>query len=121
MMYDALGLGWGNTLLAFIALGLIPVIWIFLKYGKGLEHILDSGWTFSIAIRDQFSVIARMLCIKTQDRLTLLTRLRCEMLGFESYKESSVEQTNERTKLNSTILMPNMHEITDINQVRLMP
>ncbi|KAJ8098109.1 major facilitator superfamily domain-containing protein [Lipomyces tetrasporus] len=36
-MYDALGLGWGNTLLAFIALGLIPVIWIFLRYGEKIR------------------------------------------------------------------------------------
>ncbi|KAJ8098974.1 hypothetical protein POJ06DRAFT_200093 [Lipomyces tetrasporus] len=33
-MYDALGIGWGNALLAFVALGLIPVIWCFLKYGE---------------------------------------------------------------------------------------
>ncbi|GAB7344031.1 hypothetical protein MBLNU457_1953t1 [Dothideomycetes sp. NU457] len=35
-MYDALGLGWGNSLLGFIALGLIPIPGLFYKYG---EHI----------------------------------------------------------------------------------
>ncbi|KAI9726672.1 MAG: hypothetical protein M1834_008937 [Cirrosporium novae-zelandiae] len=36
-MYDALGLGWGNSLLAFIALGLIPMIWVFLRYGERIR------------------------------------------------------------------------------------
>jgi hypothetical protein len=35
-MYAALGYGWGNSLLGFIALAMLPVIWIFIKYG---EHI----------------------------------------------------------------------------------
>ena len=35
-MYAALGLGWGNTLLGFVALGLIPIPALFYKYG---EHI----------------------------------------------------------------------------------
>jgi multidrug resistance protein len=35
-MYAALGLGWGNSLLAFIALALSPLSWIFFRYG---EHI----------------------------------------------------------------------------------
>ncbi len=33
-MYKALGLGWGNTLLAFIALALSPLSWIFFKHGE---------------------------------------------------------------------------------------
>lgn len=37
-MYDALGLGWGNSLLAFVALGLVPVPWIILKYGGQLRQ-----------------------------------------------------------------------------------
>ncbi|KAJ9602400.1 hypothetical protein H2200_012942 [Cladophialophora chaetospira] len=33
-MYKALGLGWGNSLLAFIALAMSPVSWIFFKHGE---------------------------------------------------------------------------------------
>ena len=36
-MYDALGLGWGNSLLAFIALALSPVPWVFMKYGERIR------------------------------------------------------------------------------------
>ena len=36
-MYNALGLGWGNALLAFIALGMSPMIWFFLKYGERIR------------------------------------------------------------------------------------
>ncbi|KAJ9603306.1 hypothetical protein H2200_012084 [Cladophialophora chaetospira] len=36
-MYNALGLGWGNSLLAFIALGISPMIWFFLKYGEKIR------------------------------------------------------------------------------------
>ena len=32
-MYDTLGLGWGNSLLAFIALALVPVPVLINKYG----------------------------------------------------------------------------------------
>ncbi len=33
-MYDALGLGWGNSLLAFIALGCVPCGWFVFVYGE---------------------------------------------------------------------------------------
>ena len=33
-MYAALGLGWGNSLLAFIALAMAPLSWIFFKHGE---------------------------------------------------------------------------------------
>lgn len=33
-LYDSLGLGWGNSLLAFIALALSPMAWIFYRYGE---------------------------------------------------------------------------------------
>ena len=33
-MYAALGLGWGNSLLGFIALLISPVAWIFYRYGE---------------------------------------------------------------------------------------
>jgi hypothetical protein len=36
-MYNALGLGWGNSLLAFIGLGLLPVPWAILKWGEFLR------------------------------------------------------------------------------------
>ncbi|CZR55956.1 related to multidrug resistant protein [Phialocephala subalpina] len=36
-MYDTLGLGWGNSLLAFVAMALIPVPWAILKWGEGLR------------------------------------------------------------------------------------
>ncbi|RAK98756.1 MFS transporter [Aspergillus ibericus CBS 121593] len=32
-MYEALGLGWGNSLLAFIALAMVPVPYILIKFG----------------------------------------------------------------------------------------
>ncbi|KAK8254788.1 major facilitator superfamily domain-containing protein [Phyllosticta capitalensis] len=40
-MYDALGLGWGNSLIAFVALALIPVPVLFRKHG---ERIRSSRW-----------------------------------------------------------------------------
>lgn len=33
-MYDALGLGWGNSLLGFICLLMIPIPFLFMKYGE---------------------------------------------------------------------------------------
>lgn len=36
-MYDALGLGWGNSLLGFIALAMAPVSWIFYRYGEKIR------------------------------------------------------------------------------------
>lgn len=36
-MYAALGLGWGNSLLAFLALALSPLSWIFFKYGEQIR------------------------------------------------------------------------------------
>jgi MFS family permease len=36
-MYRALGLGWGNSLLGFIALAFVPVPFLFLKYGEQLR------------------------------------------------------------------------------------
>ena len=40
-MYDAMGLGWGNTLLGLIAFGLAPIPWVFAVYG---ERIRTSKW-----------------------------------------------------------------------------
>lgn len=37
-MYDALGLGWGNSLLAFLALVLVPVPMIFRTFGERIRH-----------------------------------------------------------------------------------
>lgn len=36
-MYDTLGLGWGNSLLAFIAIALAPVPFVFYKYGERIR------------------------------------------------------------------------------------
>jgi len=36
-MYERLGLGWGNSVLGFIALLFIPVPWLFFKYGEALR------------------------------------------------------------------------------------
>lgn len=36
-MYDTLGLGWGNSLLAFIALAMCPAPWIFYMYGERIR------------------------------------------------------------------------------------
>ena len=37
-MYATLGLGWGNSLLAFIALLISPVAWIFYRYGEAIRR-----------------------------------------------------------------------------------
>lgn len=36
-MYAALGLGWGNSLLAFIALAMAPLPWVFWRYGERIR------------------------------------------------------------------------------------
>jgi hypothetical protein len=36
-MYNKLGLGWGNSLLAFVALLLCPIPWFFYTYGERLR------------------------------------------------------------------------------------
>jgi hypothetical protein len=36
-MYAALGLGWGNSLLAFIAVALVPVPFVIFKYGHRIR------------------------------------------------------------------------------------
>ena len=33
-MYERLGLGWGNSVLGFIALVFVPVPWLFFTYGE---------------------------------------------------------------------------------------
>lgn len=37
-LYARFGLGWGNTLLAFIALAFAPLPWLFYKKGEGLRE-----------------------------------------------------------------------------------
>lgn len=37
-MYRALGLGWGNSLLGFFAIALIPIPILFVKYGEELRR-----------------------------------------------------------------------------------
>jgi len=36
-MYERLGLGWGNSVLGFIALVFVPVPWLFFTYGEQLR------------------------------------------------------------------------------------
>ena len=43
-MYDALGLGWGNSLLAFIALALAPIPFVFWKKGKAIRMKSTVQW-----------------------------------------------------------------------------
>lgn len=40
-MYDALGLGWGNSLLGFIAVVFIPVPFLIMRYGERLRKKFD--------------------------------------------------------------------------------
>jgi MFS family permease len=40
-MYASLGLGWGNSLLGFIAVACIPVPWVLMKYGQKLRESFD--------------------------------------------------------------------------------
>lgn len=37
-MYHALGLGWGNSMLGFIAVALIPAPFLILRYGERLRN-----------------------------------------------------------------------------------
>jgi hypothetical protein len=36
-MYNALGIGWGNSLLGFVAIALLPVPFFIIRYGEGLR------------------------------------------------------------------------------------
>ena len=36
-MYGALGLGWGNSLLGFVALAMVPLPFIFWRYGERIR------------------------------------------------------------------------------------
>ncbi|KAH9862034.1 hypothetical protein IAQ61_010236 [Plenodomus lingam] len=36
-MYDAMGYGWGNSLLGFVSLALVPIPFLFIKYGEGIR------------------------------------------------------------------------------------
>jgi len=38
-LYEALGLGWGNSLLAFLALAIVPVPILLIKHGETIR-----GW-----------------------------------------------------------------------------
>ncbi|OQU99343.1 hypothetical protein CLAIMM_04983 [Cladophialophora immunda] len=37
-IYDELGLGWGNTVLAGVSVALTPLIWLFIRYGEVLRN-----------------------------------------------------------------------------------
>jgi multidrug resistance protein len=36
-MYHRLGYGWGNSLLAFLAIAMLPIIWVFMRYGERIR------------------------------------------------------------------------------------
>lgn len=40
-MYEKLGIGWGNTLLAFIALAMMPLPWVIMRSGQRAEKALQ--------------------------------------------------------------------------------
>lgn len=40
-LYNALGYGWGNSLLGFLALGLLPITFVLFKYGERLRLKFD--------------------------------------------------------------------------------
>ncbi|KAJ4424524.1 hypothetical protein N0V82_000848 [Gnomoniopsis sp. IMI 355080] len=48
-MYAALGLGWGNSLLGFIAIACIPVPVVLLKYGERMRKSFDDLFHVTIA------------------------------------------------------------------------
>jgi hypothetical protein len=37
-MYAAMGYGWGNSVLGFVALVLVPVPFVFVRYGEGIRE-----------------------------------------------------------------------------------
>lgn len=37
-LYDKLGLGWGNSLLGFLAIMFLPVPWLLYRYGRRLRE-----------------------------------------------------------------------------------
>jgi hypothetical protein len=45
-MFDKLGLGWGNSVLAFVALAFAPVPWALFVYGKRLREMSKSRQKF---------------------------------------------------------------------------
>ena len=36
-LYNTLGYGWGNSLLAFVAMTFIPLLWLLMKYAETLR------------------------------------------------------------------------------------
>lgn len=36
-MYAKLGYGWGNSLLAFVSLALVPIPFVFIRYGERIR------------------------------------------------------------------------------------
>ncbi|KAF1810827.1 cycloheximide resistance protein [Eremomyces bilateralis CBS 781.70] len=45
-MYAALGIGWGNSLLAFLAIAMMPVPWLLFKYGERLRRVNVEKFTY---------------------------------------------------------------------------
>ena len=36
-LYNSLGLGWGNSLLGFLAVAMLPIPWVFFLYGEKIR------------------------------------------------------------------------------------
>ncbi|KAK0271390.1 hypothetical protein LTR91_025323 [Friedmanniomyces endolithicus] len=65
-MYAKLGLGWGNSLIAFVALALCPIPFLFYRYGEKLRT--HPKWQVNFGIAAAFLWIAgRNLCSEGQD------------------------------------------------------
>nr|A0A8K1AW52.1 RecName: Full=MFS-type transporter tndD; AltName: Full=Talaronoid C biosynthesis cluster protein D [Aspergillus flavipes]QVR97763.1 TndD [Aspergillus flavipes] len=47
-MYDSMGLGWGNSLLGFIAVVCIPIPWAMMRYGERMREAFDGATIFTI-------------------------------------------------------------------------
>lgn len=45
-LYQSLGLGWGNSLLGFIAFAMIPIPLVFYKYGQAIRQMKLSKTDF---------------------------------------------------------------------------
>ncbi|AGO14135.1 AaceriAER339Cp [[Ashbya] aceris (nom. inval.)] len=52
-MYDNLGVGWASSVFGFISLALVPVPWIFERYGKAMRHRSVFGYNAMAAARQR--------------------------------------------------------------------
>lgn len=43
LLYETLGLGWGNSLLAFVAIAAVPIPFIVMRYGEAMRTKVGRG------------------------------------------------------------------------------